>query len=110
MPRNLQQQTQKQAEEAKSCMKVQNGKAVENNKENVMKSQGEQENKNWYNFVILSKRKTFEKLGGKMFKNIEQYGNKGFNFYCYFILMVLFCIFHGIYDLDKTKYLRFSNR
>ena len=84
MPQSLQIQTQKYTEEAKNCMKEKNGKAIENNKENVMKSQGEQENKNWYNFVILSKRKTFEKLGGKMFKNIEEYGNKGFNFFLLF--------------------------
>ena len=61
-------------------MKVQNGKEIENNRKNVMKSQTEQENKNCHSFVILNKRKTSEKLGGKMIDNIAVFQNQGFIF------------------------------
>ena len=80
MPKNVQQQTQKQSEEAKSCMQVQNEKAIENKRKNAMKSQTEQENKNCHSFVILNKIKTFEKLGRKMLDNIEVFQNQGFIF------------------------------
>ena len=65
MPQSLQIQTQKYTEEAKNCIKVKNAKAIENNKENVMKSQTKQENENCKNFVTLNKEKTFEILGNK---------------------------------------------
>ena len=39
MPQSLKRQTQKQAEEAKSCMKVQNRKEIEYNRQTVFKSQ-----------------------------------------------------------------------
>ena len=38
MPQSLQQQTHKQAEEAKSCIKVRNGKKIERNRHNVFYS------------------------------------------------------------------------
>ena len=78
MRQNFQQQTQKQAEEAKSCMKVQNGKEIEHNKQNVFKSQTNPENQNCLKFVKLNKRKTFEKLGEKFLENIEEIVNQGF--------------------------------
>ena len=78
MPQSLQIQTQKYSEEAKSCMKVKNKKAVKSYRENVMKSQAKQENQNCKNFVTLNKRKTFKKLGGKMLENIEEFENQGF--------------------------------
>ena len=61
----LKQKTQKQAEKAKSCMKVKNGKAIEHNRKKAMKSHTNQENQTCHKFVVLNKRKTFEKLGGK---------------------------------------------
>ena len=80
MPKNVQQQTQKQAEEAKSCMKVQNEKEIENNRKKAMKSQREQENKKCHNFVIFNQRKASEKLGRKILDNIEVFRNQGFTF------------------------------
>ena len=80
MPKNVQQQTQKQSEEAKSCMQVQNEKAIENKRKNAMKSQTEQENKKCHNFVIFNKRKASEKLGRNMLDNIEVFRNQGFTF------------------------------
>ena len=80
MQSNVRQQTQKQAEEAKSCMKVQNEKEIENNRKKSMKSQTKQENKKCQNFVILNKRKASEKLGRNMLDNIEVFRNQGFTF------------------------------
>ena len=88
----LKQKTQKQAEEAKSCMNVQNGKAIEHNRLNVLKSQTKPENHNCHNFVVLNKRKTFEKLGGKKLENIEEFGRKGFVYFYLFSLKLLICI------------------
>ena len=104
MSQNLQQQMHKRAEEAKSCMKVQNEKAIEHNKQNVLKSHTNPEYTTCNKFVILSKRKTFE----KMLENVKEFGNKGFTFYCFiFILIFLFCILHYVYDLVKINYLLF---
>ena len=93
MQQSLQQKTQKQAEEAKSCMKVKNGKAIEHNRKKAMKSHTNQENKPCHKFVVLNKRKTFEKLGGKKLENIKEFGSKGFIYFCLFILKYLICIF-----------------
>ena len=38
MQQNLQEKTQIQAEKAKSCIKIENGKAIEHNRQNVFKS------------------------------------------------------------------------
>ena len=78
MPQSLQIQTQKNNEEAKSCMKVKNAKAIEKNRENVMKTQTKQENQNCKKFVTLNKRKTFENFGGKVLENIKEFENQGF--------------------------------
>ena len=87
MPKSVQQQTQKQAEEAKSCMKVQNGKAIEQSRQNVLMSHTNPENKTCNKFVILNKRKTFE----KMLENVKEFGNKGFTFYHFnFVLKFTF--------------------
>ena len=80
MSQSLKRQTQKQAEEAKSCMKVQNRKEIEYNRHTVFKSQTKPKKNNCKNFVILNKRKTFEKLNRKMFGNIQEFGNQGFIF------------------------------
>ena len=37
MQQKLHQQTQKQAEQAKNCIKMQNGKAIEHSRQNVFK-------------------------------------------------------------------------
>ena len=74
------QQMKKQVEEAKSCMKVQNGKAIEHNRLNGLNSQSKPESKNCQNFVVSNKRKTFEKFGGKMLEYVKEFGKKGFNF------------------------------
>ena len=78
MPQKFQQKTQKQAEKAKSCMKVQNEKEINQSRQNVLKSQTKPKKHNCKNFVILNKRKTFEKFNEKMFKNIKEFGNQGF--------------------------------
>ena len=78
MPQSLRQQTQKQAEEAKSCMKVQNEKEIEHSRQNLLKSQTNPKKHNCKNFVILNKRKIFEKLNKKIFKSIKEFGNQGF--------------------------------
>ena len=93
MPVNLLQQTEKQAKETKRCMKVRSGKAVEHARLNVFKSKISPENQICHNFVILSKRKTFEKLGGNMLRNTEKLRNQGFIF-------VLMCL--------KKSYMRFN--
>ena len=77
MPQSLQIQTQKYTEEAKNCIKVKNAKAIENNKENVMKSQTKQENQNCKNFVKLNKEITFVKLSRIMVENIEEFIKQG---------------------------------
>ena len=79
MPQNLQKQTQRQAEEAISCNKVQNVKAIEHNRQNIIKFQTRPENKNGQNFVLLNKRKTFEKLGRKVLDNTVEFENQGFS-------------------------------
>ena len=81
MSQNFQQQTQKQAEEAKSCMKVQNAKEIEHDRLNGFKSQSKPESKNCQNFVVLNKRKTVEKFGGKMFEYVKEFESKGFFYY-----------------------------
>ena len=79
MPQNLQQQTQKQAEEAKSCMKVQNRKYIKHFRLNKFKSHTNPENHTCHNFVILNKSKTFEKLGRKVLDYTEEFKNQGFS-------------------------------
>ena len=80
MQQSLQQKTQKQAEEVKSCLE--NRKDIEHNKQHVFKSHIKPENNNYISFVILNKRKTFEKLCGKMLKSIEQSGSQGCIYLC----------------------------
>ena len=77
MPQRHQQQMQKQAEEAKSCIKVKNKKAIVHNRQIVLKSQTKPENKNCQNFVTFNKRKTTKKLGGKMLEDIKEFENQG---------------------------------
>ena len=78
MSQNLQQQTQKQAEKAESCINVQNGKKIKHNRLNGFKSQSKPESKNCQNFVVLNKRKTFEKFGGAILEYVKEFGSKGF--------------------------------
>ena len=78
MLQNPRQQTQKQAEKAKSCMKVQNEKEIEYNRLNDITSQSKPVNKNCQNFVVLNKRKTFEKFGGAILEYVKEFGSKGF--------------------------------
>ena len=73
MRQNFRKQTQKQAKEAKSCIKVQNEKAFVHNRQIVFKSQTKPENKNCQNFVTFNKRKTTKKLGGKMLEDIKEF-------------------------------------
>ena len=60
--------------------KVQNGKEIEHNRQNVFKSKTKSNNHNCKNFVKLNKRKTLDKLVGKMLDNIGKPGNRGFYF------------------------------
>ena len=83
MQQILQQKTQKQAEEAKSC--IENKKDIEHNRQNVFRSQRKQENQNCHSFVNLNKSKNFQKLGGKKLESIEQFGSQGFIYFCLFI-------------------------
>ena len=94
MEEKLQQQTQKQAKEAKSCIKVQNEKAIVHNRQIVFKSQTKPENESRQIFFNFNKRKTFEKLGGKMLQNMEELENKGFIY-----LNVLVFLLYNIYYL-----------
>ena len=93
MRQNFRQQMQKQAKEEKSCTKVQNGKAFVHNRQIVFKSQTKPENESRQNFLNFNKRKTFEKLGGKMLQNMEELGNKGFIYLNFFVLLL-----YNIYD------------
>ena len=79
MPQNLKQKTQKQAEEAKSC--IENRKDIEHNRQDVFRSQRKQENQNYHNFVNSNKRKTFRNLGKKKLESIEQFGSQGFIYF-----------------------------
>ena len=83
MPQNLKQKTQKQAEEAKSC--IENRKDIEHNRQNVFRSQRKQNNQNCHSFVKFNKRKIFQKLGGKKLKSIKEFGSQGFIYFCLFI-------------------------
>ena len=99
MQQKLQQKRQIQAKEAKSFIKDKNGRTIKHKRQNVFKSHTNPENKTCHNFVILNKRKTFDKYFGKILKNVKEFGHKGFTFYCfYFILMFLFCILYYTYD------------
>ena len=89
MSQNLKQQTQKQAEKAKSCMKVKNEKEIEYNRLNDITSQSKPVNKNCQNFVVLNKRKAFEKLYGEILEYVKEFGSKGFTFSCFFDLIFL---------------------
>ena len=99
MRQNFRQQMQKKGEETKNCTKVQNEKAIVQNRQIVFKSQTKlrKEKENCQNFVNFNKRKTFEKLGGKMLQNMEELGNKGFVYLNFFVLLL-----YNIYDLVKT--------
>ena len=97
MRQNFRQQMQKQAKEAKSCTKVQNEKAIVHNRQIVFNSQTKPEYENCQNFVNFNKRKTFEKLNGKMLQYMEQLGNKGLIY-----LNVLVLLLSNIYDLVKV--------
>ena len=90
MLQNPQQQTQKQAEKTKSCMKILNGKKTKHRRLNEFKSYLNPENKTCHKFVKLNKRKTFEKLSGKMLEYVKELGNKGKNFSFYFNVLILF--------------------
>ena len=80
MQQNLLRKTQKQAKEAKRCTKVQNEKAIEHSRQKVFKSETYPENQNCQNFVILNRRKSFEKFGRKMLENIKEFKNQGIKF------------------------------
>ena len=80
MQQNFLRKTQKQAKEAKRCTKVQNGKAIEHSRQKVFKSETYPENQNCQNFVILNRRKSFEKFGRKMLENIKEFKNQGITF------------------------------
>ena len=99
MRQNLRQQMHKKGEETKNCTKVQNEKAIVQNKHIVFKSQKKlrKEKENCQNFVNFNKRKTFEKLNGKMLQYMEQLGNKGLIY-----LNVLVLLLSNIYDLVKV--------
>ena len=106
MPQSLQIQTQKYSEEAKSCMKVKNKKAVKSYRENVMKSQTKQENQNCKNFVTLNKRKTFKKTCWKNVRKHRRIRKSRFYLFKY----PLFFIMSGIHDLvRKTVSYFFEN-
>ena len=97
MSQRLQPKTQKQAEEAKSCMKVQNGKDIEHNGQNMFKSQTNPKNQNCQNFVKLNKRKTFEKLSEKILENNEEIGNQGFIYLNILVFYIVWCLW-SIYN------------
>ena len=88
----------KKAEEAKSCMKVQNGKTIEYQRQNEFKSHTNSENHPCHDFVKFNKKKTFEKTGGILLENVKEFGNKGLSFFVFYF-NVLFCIYYYTYDL-----------
>ena len=91
MLQNPRQQTQKQAEKAKSCMKILNGKKTKHRRVDEFKSHLNPVNQPCHKFVKLNKRKIFEKSSIKILEYVNELGNKGINFSFYFTLMFLFC-------------------
>ena len=89
MVQNPQQQMQKQAEKTKSCMKILNGKKTKHRRLDEFKSHLNPVNQTCHKFVKLNKRKTFEKLSGKMLEYVKELGNKGINFSFFFNVLIL---------------------
>ena len=59
-------------------MKVRNGKEFEQNRLKLSKSQTKPENQTSHSFVMLNKKRTFEKLVGKKLDSIEEFRSQGF--------------------------------
>ena len=96
MLQNPRQQTQKQAEKAKSCMKILNGKKTKHRRLNEFKSYLNPENKTCHKFVKLNKRKIFEKSSIKILEYVNELGNKGINFSFLFYFNVLVLFLYGM--------------
>ena len=90
MQQILQKKTQKQAEEAKSCMRKK--KKIEIKRQNVNRSQKKQENQNCHHFVNLNKIKNFQKLGGKKLESIEQFRSQGLFIFVISFKNIFLCI------------------
>ena len=90
---------QQRAKEAKRYMKVPIRKVarLEHVRQNVFKSPTNTVNQNCPEFVILNKKKTFQKLDRIAFDKIKDFGKQGF---CFF-LSFLFHLLYGINDLVK---------
>ena len=81
MPKNLKRNTQKLANEAKSCMKLPSRKItrLEHARRNIFKLLTNPVNKSCHELVMLNKKETFEKLDIKVFDKVVK---KGFLFCC----------------------------
>ena len=81
MPKNLKRNTQKLANEAKSCMKLPSRKItrLEHARRNIFKLLTNPVNQSCHEFVMLNKKAVFEKLDIKVFDKVVK---KGFLFYC----------------------------
>ena len=92
MLKNRKRNMQKQANKASSCMKVPTRKMtrLEHARQNIFKSLTNPVNQICSEFVILNKKKILEKLIGKVFKNLKDFGKQG-------------CLFFNILYLNFRK-------
>ena len=88
MSKNLKIITQKRAKEAKSCMKLprRKMKILEHDGQNLFKTLTNTVKQNCPEFVMLSKRETFENLDRKMLGKVRNFGTQGFD--CFFFVLL----------------------
>ena len=86
------------AEEAKSCLEEQSSTTtgLKHAKKYILKSLTNTVNQNCPEFVMLSKKATFEKLNEKLFDKIKDFGEQGF---LLFSLVAFYPIFSKILSI-----------
>ena len=79
MPKKRKRNTQKRAKKAKSSIQVPNRRTstLEHAIQSIFKSITNSVNQNFSEFVMLNKRKTFEKLNSQMVDKFKDFKNQG---------------------------------
>lgn len=82
MPKKRKRNTKKRAKKAKSFIEVPSRKTstLEHAIQSIFKSLTNSVNQNYPEYVMLNKRKTFEKLNSKMVYKFKDIRNQGYNF------------------------------
>ena len=84
MTKKLKRSSQKRTEKAKSCLEEPSVKAqkLKHTRQNIIDSLKIPVNQNCPEFVSLNKKATFEKLNGKVFDKLKEFGRQSFLFLC----------------------------